>query len=71
MNFSPKITAIVTSYNHARFLRKRIESIQKQTYQNIELIVIDDCSSDDSESVIKEMAEKKPFVYLKTPKTQI
>jgi len=68
VKFTPKVTAIVTSYNHARFLRKRIESIQKQTYKDIELIVIDDCSPDDSDVVIREMQQENSFIYLRTPK---
>lgn len=61
----PKVTALVPSYNHARYIRERIESIIHQTYPNIELIVIDDCSSDDSDAVILEMVGKHGFRYLR------
>ena len=39
---------ILTSYNHAEFLRESIESVLNQTYPHFELIIVDDASSDDS-----------------------
>ena len=44
----PKVSIIVPNYNHARFLPRRIESILRQSYQDFELILLDDCSTDDS-----------------------
>lgn len=61
----PIVTALVPSYNHGRYIRERIESIVKQTYQHIELIVIDDCSQDDSENVILELQKQYHFKYLR------
>lgn len=46
------VSVILPSYNHARFLRERIDSILGQTYQNIELIILDDFSTDNSREVI-------------------
>ena len=45
---SPKISIIVPNYNYAHFLDKRIESILKQTYNDYEIILLDDASTDDS-----------------------
>ena len=53
----PLISVIVPNFNHAQFLPKRLESIVKQTYQNIEIIILDDCSSDNSRDVITELVE--------------
>lgn len=50
--FRPKITAIIPNFNHARFLSTRIESVLCQTYENVEIIILDDCSTDDSCHVI-------------------
>ncbi len=55
------ISIIVPNYNHARFLRRRIDSILAQTYQDFELILLDDCSTDESVSVLREY-EQNPHV---------
>lgn len=49
----PSVSVIVPNYNHAPFLRQRIESILQQTYQNIELILLDDCSTDESREIME------------------
>lgn len=48
----PKVSVVVPNYNHARFLPKRIESILRQTFQDFELILLDDCSTDGSRSIL-------------------
>lgn len=50
-----KVSIIIPSYNHIDFLEDRIYSILKQTYQNWELIIIDDASSDSSVSKIENL----------------
>ena len=52
----PKVSIIVPNYNHARFLRQRIDSILNQTFQDFELILLDDCSTDDSRSILSSYA---------------
>jgi len=52
-----KVSIIVPNYNHARYLPKRIESILRQSYQDFELILLDDCSTDDSRSVLSRYAD--------------
>jgi glycosyltransferase involved in cell wall biosynthesis len=52
-----KVSVIIPNYNHARFLRRRIESVLCQTYQDFELILLDDCSTDDSRSMLSAYAE--------------
>lgn len=49
------ISVIVTTYNRVNYLNECISSIQKQTYTNIEIIVVDDCSIDNTEEIIKDM----------------
>lgn len=44
----PKVSIIVPNYNHARFLEQRLESILNQTYQDFEVIFLDDASTDNS-----------------------
>jgi glycosyltransferase involved in cell wall biosynthesis len=50
------VSVIIPNYNHARFLPRRIESVLCQTYQDFELILLDDCSTDDSRSLLSEYA---------------
>lgn len=48
----PKVSVIVPNYNHAPFLRQRVDSILAQTFQDFELILLDDASTDDSRSIL-------------------
>lgn len=52
---NPRVSVIIPCYNHERFIREAIKSVIDQDYSNIELIVIDDGSSDSSVEVIQEM----------------
>lgn len=55
------VTVAITSYNHANYIEECIESIYNQSFRNIELIIIDDASSDNSTEIINEMIKKAPF----------
>jgi len=48
------VSVVVASYNHAKFLEQRMESLIRQTYQDIEIIVIDDCSPDNSLEILRK-----------------
>jgi len=50
---NPKVSIIVPNYNHAPFLKERIESILNQTFQDFELILLDDASTDKSREILK------------------
>src|ERR1700735_1956185 len=52
----PQVSVIVPNYNHARFLQKRIESVLRQTFQDFDLILLDDSSTDDSRSILSSYA---------------
>jgi glycosyltransferase involved in cell wall biosynthesis len=52
----PKVSVVIPNYNHARFLRRRIESVLRQTYQDFEVILLDDCSTDESRSILSDYA---------------
>lgn len=49
---TPLVSVIIPNYNHAKFLDERIQSVLNQTYQNFELIILDDKSTDNSVEVI-------------------
>jgi glycosyltransferase involved in cell wall biosynthesis len=53
----PKVSVIVPSYNHARFLAQRLQSILKQTFSDFEVIVIDDASTDNSREVFETFTD--------------
>jgi glycosyltransferase involved in cell wall biosynthesis len=53
----PKVSVIVPNYNHARFLPQRLDSVLGQTFQDFELILLDDCSTDDSRSILSKYAD--------------
>ncbi len=50
----PKVTVLLTSYNHEEFIADSIESILNQTYTDFELYIVDDCSMDNSWEVIQK-----------------
>jgi len=52
----PTVSVVIPNYNHARYLRQRMESVLGQTYQDFEMILLDDCSTDESESILREYA---------------
>jgi glycosyltransferase involved in cell wall biosynthesis len=54
----PKVSIIVPNYNYARFLDQRLRSIERQTYKDCEVILLDDASSDESVQVLEKFARQ-------------
>lgn len=50
----PMISFVVTSFNYGKFILTTLESIKAQTYKNFEIIIVDDCSSDNSCEIIED-----------------
>jgi glycosyltransferase involved in cell wall biosynthesis len=59
-NFAPLVSVIVPNYNHAAYLELRLESIFSQTYQNFEVILLDDASTDESAKVLRSFHQRYP-----------
>ncbi|HEY0005785.1 MAG TPA: glycosyltransferase [Pyrinomonadaceae bacterium] len=57
-----RVTVGIPSFNHARFLPQTIESVLAQTYQGFEIIIVDDCSTDESRAVIESFAARHPSI---------
>jgi len=62
MSDAPLISVIVPTYNHEKFLHKCIDSILAQTYSNLEIILVDDGSTDGSGKICDQYAQKDPRV---------
>ena len=66
MKKKPLVSVICLCYNHAKFVVESLNSVLSQSYENIELIIIDDFSSDDSVHIIETWLKKHPkIVFLK------
>jgi glycosyltransferase involved in cell wall biosynthesis len=59
---APLVSVICLCYNHARFVKEAIESVLRQTYARIEIIVVDDASTDNSVAVIQEVLRPYPEI---------
>jgi glycosyltransferase involved in cell wall biosynthesis len=57
MNNYPLVSVVIPNYNSAEYIREAIESVIKQCYYNIEIIVVDDCSQDNSIIIVKELVK--------------
>jgi glycosyltransferase involved in cell wall biosynthesis len=66
----PLVTVICLCYNQKRFVVETLQSVLNQTYQPIELIVVDDCSPDKSAEIIETFLENKPILFIKNTVNQ-
>ena len=58
--FRPKVSIIIPNFNHAKYLKDRLDSIYGQSYGNVEVILLDDCSSDKSVNILYDYAKCFP-----------
>lgn len=59
---TPLVTVICLCYNHSRFVQEAIESVLTQTYPSVQLIVVDDASTDGSQAIIRQLAAHHPAI---------
>lgn len=62
------VSIIMPSYNTAKFISETIESVLAQTYTNWELIIVDDCSTDDTDAVVRPYLADGRIRYIKNEK---
>ena len=60
----PKVSVIIPNYNHAPYLEQRIESVLNQTFQDFEVILMDDCSTDHSVEILQKYADHPKVSHL-------
>jgi glycosyltransferase involved in cell wall biosynthesis len=61
-NVLPQVSVIIPTYNRSKLLRLAVESVLAQTYPNVEIIVVDDGSTDDTPSVIAQYAGRATYI---------
>src|SRR5262245_21012221 len=59
LNYTPKVSIILPTYNRAKLIMETIESVLNQTYSNLELIIIDDGSNDNTEELITQIQDER------------
>jgi teichuronic acid biosynthesis glycosyltransferase TuaG len=57
------VSIITPTFNSAKYITETIQSVQKQTHQNWEMIIIDDCSSDNTDDIIKDFILKDKRIH--------
>lgn len=67
------VSVVVTTYNYEKYICEALDSISNQTYPNLELIVMDDCSTDNTEKVVKQWYSKNKgrfdnYIYMRLPR---
>ena len=60
-----KFSVVIPTYNRADLIKKSLESVYAQTYQDWEIIVVDNCSTDNTEEVMAEYVKRGKLSYLR------
>ncbi len=62
---NPGITVVIAAYNSEKYLLKAIDSVLQQSYENFELIVVDDGSTDNTRSIVQQLIDENTFEKFK------
>lgn len=65
--YAPRVSVMIPTYNQAQYLREAIVSALNQDYQNLEIIVCDDCSTDNTSEVMKEFLHDRRITFVVNP----
>lgn len=63
----PKLTVVVTCYNYARYVPTCLDSVRAQTFEDYEVVFVDDGSTDDSEGAVRPYLSDPRFRYVRRP----
>lgn len=55
---NPLVTVYIPTYNRVELLKRAVKSVQDQTYQNLEIIIVDDCSTDGTHEYLEQLAKE-------------
>ncbi|MDD2332623.1 MAG: glycosyltransferase family A protein, partial [Candidatus Cloacimonetes bacterium] len=70
-SIQPRVSVIVASYNNGRYLGRCLQSLGVQSLQDFEVLVIDDCSTDDSREIYTSFSANDPrFRYHELPENK-
>ena len=69
MSDSPLITAIIPAYNSRECIARCVNSILLQTYKNVEIVIIDDCSTDDTHEILLKIARRSRRIKIAKTRT--
>src|SRR5438093_12881413 len=67
MPFRPSVSVVIATYNQAEYLRQAIESVLLQTYDDWELVIVNDGSTDHTDEVVKTYIRHPKVRYYKKP----
>ena len=59
-----KISVLIPTYNVDKFVEKAVRSIMLQSYDNLEIIIVDDCSADNTFSILQKLANEDSRIKL-------
>ncbi|MCH7954270.1 MAG: glycosyltransferase family 2 protein [Candidatus Marinimicrobia bacterium] len=64
MKKKPTLSIYMANYNHSRFLKYSVNAVLEQSYQPVEFIILDDCSTDDSLKIFESLAAENPGIRI-------
>ena len=67
----PLVSVVLATYNGERFLEAQLDSIVHQTYPNLEVVAVDDCSTDSTVTILNRYAMRYPFVRVVVNETNL
>lgn len=59
-----KLSVIIPNYNNQKYIKECLDSILNQTFQDFEIVIVDDCSTDNSVDIIKRYISKNKRIKL-------
>jgi glycosyltransferase involved in cell wall biosynthesis len=61
ISYKPKVSVCIPSYNHEKYIRECLASILAQTFQDFEIIITDDCSTDETVNIIGTVSQESIY----------